>query len=274
MSYSESNPPSFEQFYYCYSPCFIDKSQLEEGDKIIMPLSALNTLAMLDIDYPMSFEVNTYSSERVSHCGVLEFVAEEGIIYMPQWMMQNMGIQDADLVCIKIASLPKCTYVKLQPHTKDFLELTSTKAALEKTLRGFTCLTLGDTIKLLHNNKEYSFDIIECNPASAVCINETDCEIDFSTPLDYKEPEKPQPVFPSSEAPIRGAEEVNRAEQKFQAFTGTERFSDEITSDHEFLIDSSSVTGNDVEKQIENSLDSEMDKLVLDSNEIFSDEEE
>lgn len=76
--------------------------------------------------------------------------------------------------------------------------------SLEKTLRSFTCLTLGDTIKLLHNNKEHFFDIIECNPASAVCINETDCEVDFVTPLDYKEPENPQPVFTSSKAPIRG----------------------------------------------------------------------
>ncbi|XP_039127608.1 ubiquitin recognition factor in ER-associated degradation protein 1-like [Dioscorea cayenensis subsp. rotundata] len=201
---SESSPNSFEQFYYCYSPCYIDKPHLEEGDKIIMPLSALDKLAMLDINYPMSFEVSRYSSQRVSHCGVLEFVAEEGIIYMPQWMMQNMGIQDADLVCIKIANLPKCTFIKLQPHTKDFLELTNTKAVLEKTLRSFTCLTLGDTIKLLHNNKEHFFDIIECNPASAVCINETDCEVDFVTPLDYKEPENPQPVFTSSKAPIRG----------------------------------------------------------------------
>lgn len=43
--------------------------------------------AMLDINYPMSFEVSRYSSQRVSHCGVLEFVAEEGIIYMPQWVL-------------------------------------------------------------------------------------------------------------------------------------------------------------------------------------------
>lgn len=42
-----------------------------------------------------------------------------------------------------------------------------------------------------YNNKKYYIDIIETKPANAISIIETDCEVDFAPPLDYKEPEKP-----------------------------------------------------------------------------------
>lgn len=42
--------------------------------------------ASLHIDYPMLFELRNAATERVSHCGVLEFIAEEGMIYMPYWV--------------------------------------------------------------------------------------------------------------------------------------------------------------------------------------------
>ena len=34
----------------------------------------------------MLFEISNVKEQRVSHCGVLEFVAEEGIVYMPYWV--------------------------------------------------------------------------------------------------------------------------------------------------------------------------------------------
>lgn len=42
-----------------------------------------------------------------------------------------------------------------------------------------------------YNNKKYYIDIVETKPAHAISIIETDCEVDFAPPLDYKEPEKP-----------------------------------------------------------------------------------
>ncbi|XP_021739549.1 B3 domain-containing protein At3g19184-like [Chenopodium quinoa] len=74
---------SFEQSYQCYPASYIEKPQIESGDKIIMPPSALDRLASLHIDYPMLFELRNDGANRVSHCGVLEFIAEEVTIYMP-----------------------------------------------------------------------------------------------------------------------------------------------------------------------------------------------
>ncbi|TKY75443.1 Ubiquitin fusion degradation protein 1-like [Spatholobus suberectus] len=42
-----------------------------------------------------------------------------------------------------------------------------------------------------YNNKKYYIDIIETKPANAISIIETDCEVDFAPPLDYKELKKP-----------------------------------------------------------------------------------
>lgn len=45
-------------------------------------------------------------------------------------MMENMVLQEGDIVHIKNACLSKGTYVKLQPHTKDFIDLANPKAML------------------------------------------------------------------------------------------------------------------------------------------------
>lgn len=211
---------SFEQTYRCYPASFIEKPQLESGDKIIMPPSALDRLASLHIDYPMLFELRNESAERVSHCGVLEFIAEEGMIYMPYWMMENMLLQEGDFVRVKNVTLPKGTYVKLQPHTTDFLDISNPKAILETTLRNFSCLSTGDSIMVAYNNKKYYIDIVEAKPAKAISIIETDCEVDFAPPLDYKEPERPVPV---NSAPAQVEEAPAESEPKFNPFTGVGR---------------------------------------------------
>ncbi|KAL0561101.1 hypothetical protein IC582_001519 [Cucumis melo] len=219
---------SFEQSYQCFSTSFIDKPHLETGDRIIMPPSALDRLPSLQIDYPMLFELRNDAVERVSHCGVLEFVAEEGMIYMPYWMMENMLLQEGDLVRVKNVPLPKGTYVKLQPHTKDFLDISNPKAILETTLRNFSCLTTGDSIMVAYNNKKYYIDIVETKPSNAISIIETDCE----------------PV-----APTKGKEQVAEApdaeaEPKFSAFTGTGRRLDGKSSNHQPQPISSSRSGD------------------------------
>lgn len=76
--------------------------------------------------------------------------------------------------------------------------------SLETTLRNFSCLTSGDSIMVAYNNKKYYIDIIETKPASAISIIETDCEVDFAPPLDYKEPEKPAAPVPLCKALSQG----------------------------------------------------------------------
>ncbi|XP_023640988.1 ubiquitin fusion degradation protein 1 homolog [Capsella rubella] len=213
---------SFEQCYRCYPVMFIDKAHLEKGDKIIMPPSALDRLASLHIEYPMLFRLSNDSVGKTSHCGVLEFTADEGIVYLPYWMMLNMSLQEGDFLQVKNISLVKGTYIKLQPHTQDFLDISNPKAILETTLRSYSCLTTGDTIMVPYNNKQYFINVLEAKPSSAVSIIETDCEVDFAPPLDYKEPEKPQKLTPSTKRSREVEEEEPTSKvPKFTPFTGS-----------------------------------------------------
>eukprot|EP01023_Acetabularia_acetabulum_P028742 TRINITY_DN2715_c0_g1_i1.p1 TRINITY_DN2715_c0_g1~~TRINITY_DN2715_c0_g1_i1.p1 ORF type:complete len:338 (+),score=62.47 TRINITY_DN2715_c0_g1_i1:166-1179(+) len=221
----------FEANFRCYPVSFIDKDSAEDGDKIILPPSALDKLAALHIQYPMLFRVENSKHSRVTHCGVLEFIAEEGMVYMPYWMMQNLLLQEGDLVSLRNISLPKGTYVKIQPHTQDFIDISNPKAVLEKTLRGYTCLTKGDTFVVNYNKKKYYIDVIETKPGEAVSVVETDCEVDFAPPKDYQPPQQQQNGQINQDTgqnqqtqEAETAEDENEDdEDKFQAFVGTGR---------------------------------------------------
>ena len=60
-----------------------------------------------------------------------------------------------------------------------------------------------------YNNKKYYIDIIEAKPSHAISIIETDCEVDFAPPLDYKEPERPSAPVSTGKAPAEGKISVN-----------------------------------------------------------------
>lgn len=154
----------------------------------MLPPSAFDTLARLQVDYPMLFRLAT-DEGRSTHCGVLEFTAEEGSCYIPFWMMQNLLIEEGTVITVQNVSLPKATFVKLQPQHVDFLEISNPRAVLEHALRNYSCVTKGDVIQLPYNNKNYHFELKEVQPQDAACIIETDCNVDFDAPVGYKEPE-------------------------------------------------------------------------------------
>ncbi|KAJ3057772.1 ubiquitin fusion degradation protein [Rhizoclosmatium hyalinum] len=174
---------------------------------------------------PMLFEItNEQHKERHSHAGVLEFIADEGKAYLPQWvrfsptcfgylqyqqynpfkqqMMQTLLIEEGSLARIKNVSLPLGQFVKLQPQSVDFLEITDPKAVLEKAIGQFACLTQGDIITIKYNSTLYDILIMESKPGGkGISVIETDLEVDFAPPVGYKEPERVprQPVVVSGD---------------------------------------------------------------------------
>ena len=155
----------------------------------MLPPSAFDTLARLQVDYPMLFKLSSSVDNKSTHSGVLEFTAEEGTCYIPFWMMQNLLIEEGAVITVTNVSLPKATFVKLQPQSVDFLEISNPRAVLEHALRNFSCVTKGDIIQLPYNNKNYHFELKEVEPQDAACIIETDCNVDFDAPVGYKEPD-------------------------------------------------------------------------------------
>ena len=136
----------------------------------------------------MLFQLQSEDKGTLTHCGVLEFTAEEGSCVIPFWMMQNLLIEEGQVLTVTNVSLPKANYVKFQAQHVDFLEISNPRAVLEHALRNFSCITKGDVICVPYNSKNYHFEIKEVRPQDAACIIETDCNVDFDAPVGYKEP--------------------------------------------------------------------------------------
>ena len=77
--------PPFKGTYRVFPVVMANKSNLECGDKIILPPSALDHLARLRVQYPMVFSITARNTGRKTHCGVMEFSSEEGVAYLPYW---------------------------------------------------------------------------------------------------------------------------------------------------------------------------------------------
>ncbi|XP_034799645.2 ubiquitin recognition factor in ER-associated degradation protein 1-like [Pan paniscus] len=186
----------FSTQYRCFSVSMLagpnDRSDVEKGGKIIMLPSTLDQLSQLNITYPMLFKLTSKNVDRMTHCGVLEFVADEGICYLPHWMMQNLLLEEGSLVQVESVNLQVATYSKFQPQSPYILDITNPKAVLENALRNFACLTTGNVTAINCNEKIYELElcVMETKPDKAVSIIECDTNVDFDAPLGYKEPER------------------------------------------------------------------------------------
>jgi len=207
--FPDQNPGRFDHQYAAFPVCFIGKDELEKGNKIVLPSSALDHLARLNISYPMLFEATNPNASVKTHCGVQEFVAEEGTCYLPYWMMENMCLKEGDLVRITNTSLPKGTYVKLQPVSSEFLAIHNPRAVLENTLRNFATLTVGDVVIINYNSQKFEIEVLECKPSNAISIIEADVNVDFAEPKNMKEPAQAAPI----ETPWKPVEEEEEEEK-------------------------------------------------------------
>lgn len=71
------------------------------------------------LNFPQLFQLsNPARSDKKTHCGVLEFTAEEGHVYLPYWvlivlvcvmfkMMQLLLVEEGAFITVRSATLPK-----------------------------------------------------------------------------------------------------------------------------------------------------------------------
>ena len=83
----------FDEYYRCYPVAMLpgpERDNVNHGGKVIMPPSALDKLTRLHITYPMLFELINGAAGKTTHAGVLEFIADEGKIYLPYWVCPSL----------------------------------------------------------------------------------------------------------------------------------------------------------------------------------------
>ncbi|KAH6621213.1 ubiquitin fusion degradation protein UFD1-domain-containing protein [Chaetomium sp. MPI-SDFR-AT-0129] len=170
-----------------------ERPELNYGSKIFLPPSALDKVSRLHVQWPIMLELINGATSKHTHAGVLEFVAEEGRAYIPQWMMQSLQLDVGDMIQVKTTSLELAKLVKLQPQSVNFLEITDPRAVLEKAFRNFASLTKGDVFSFEYNDEIYDMAVLDVKPETdkmGVSMIETDVSVDFAPPVGYVEPER------------------------------------------------------------------------------------
>ncbi|KAF4126454.1 hypothetical protein GMORB2_0190 [Geosmithia morbida] len=186
----------FDEYYRCYPVIMApgnERPELNYGSKIILPPSALDKVSKLHVQWPLLMELINGEKGRHSHAGVLEFIAEEGRAYIPQWMMETLGMDVGDMIQIRTTSLELAKLVKLQPQSTNFLDISDPKAVLERAFRNFATLTKGDVFNFEYNDTVYDVAVLDVKPETekmGVSMIETDVSVDFAPPVGYVEPEK------------------------------------------------------------------------------------
>ncbi|CAG7854495.1 SubName: Full=Related to UFD1-ubiquitin fusion degradation protein {ECO:0000313/EMBL:CCA73171.1} [Serendipita indica DSM 11827] len=185
-------PHAFDEHYKAYSVAMFPRAERENvsyGGKILMPPSALARLSQLNFPSPWMFQLrNPKNAAASTHAGVLEFIADEGCVFLPHWMMKTLKLNEADPIRITGASLPKGKFVKLQAQETSFVEVSDPKAHYIRAI-GY-----GDT----NDKSKWARIIAICHSSTGpgIAVFDTDLEVDFATPKGWKEPVRapPKPI--------------------------------------------------------------------------------
>ena len=215
---------TYQNFIKAYPASFLGRDDLDRGNKVLLPQAALAELANGNMPHPLIFRINSMRTKKIVYCGVLEFVAPDDTIIIPNWIFMEMQLMEEELINVfLVPSIPTANFLKLRPHQTAFINLPDPKAFLEIKFRDFVCLTQGDTITVktdLPQNPEFKFDIIELKPVSpykTVSIINCDLNLDFEAPLDYEEPPLPSLQKKNSQVVL---DKDDDQEKPFEAFTG------------------------------------------------------
>ena len=89
-------------------------------------------------------------------CGVYEFTSPPGVCHIPYRVMEQLWISEGENVNICSVYPEDGTYIKLKPQTTDFINLSTPKIVLEKTMSlSYPVVSAGDTISIDYNNNIY-----------------------------------------------------------------------------------------------------------------------
>tara|TARA_B100000131_G_scaffold155912_1_gene151361 strand:- start:416 stop:805 length:390 start_codon:yes stop_codon:yes gene_type:complete len=115
-----------------------------------------------------------------------EFSAPNGIIYMPETLMDDLCLSPGNFVRIKYIRVKPGTFIKLRPHHSDFTKLVDPKGFLERgIIKYYPVINTGETIRI----DKFNFDVISSLPHNSILTVETDLSVDFLEPRDIIEKE-------------------------------------------------------------------------------------
>ena len=242
----------FIEIYKAFPASIMGREDIDLSNSIILPASALGVLSSMrnfkDSKNPILFRILNIELNMATHCGVAEFTAQEGTCYLPSNMFERLCLMEGQQVNIRNVDLKEGKFIKLQPHLTEFINNPNPKTILEYNLRNYFCVTEGDTISVKFSKKIYKLDIVQCKPAKAIRTLNTDIEVDFCPPKDYKEEPRNNDSFRKTGS---GSIKFNSNEKVVKPLTKEEikkQIEDKKFSGHHFRMDGKEVTNVQLNK--------------------------
>lgn len=161
---------------------------LNFSGKVKLPEIILEDLILESVEAPYTFEISHSNKMYHTHCGIHDFTAPFGEVHIPKWLFTQLDMFDIDKVQLSFKKINKGEYLKLLPHSVDFLELENPKYALEKCFNNYPVLSVGDEIMCnIIDFGPMRFTIGDVlNEEGVIYTVDTDLEVDFMEPIGYK----------------------------------------------------------------------------------------
>ena len=161
-----------------------------------------NTNTDLKILPPYYFMIES-SDGVISYCGVLDFTSDEGVVMIPNFILNQMGINGSDFVKIKyIGNIPKCDFVVLEPLDKFIFQIPDLDKFLENILSKYCLLYNQFIIEFNYDNSQYriltksirakTVEELQDETINVVDIINTDIKIDIYNRFYEEEKRKEQ----------------------------------------------------------------------------------
>lgn len=185
------------------------------GGRILLPQRCLSEISRLTMVYPLQFKISVKPSphraetlEKHVYAAVLEFTAERGIVVLPDWMADHLGLPPASFssasrttfVELQTCNLGGANRIKLQPHSSKFISLSDPREILERQLCNYPVLTAGTSIIVRHAMTDFFIRIIslldhrgeevEAVLSARADLKATEVKVEFEPPMDALENEE------------------------------------------------------------------------------------
>lgn len=169
------------------------REHLDGCGKVVVPQSWLGALAfVLGGELPRTLLLRLSHRESTVCVGVDEFIDDSEIssaasaagcslgadstqfaglssralaaAVVPRWVLGSLGCVAGELALVSVISLPRATYVRLQPHANRFAEALGAAAnprqSLTELVNRFVAVSVGDTIQLHLGGERHALDVL------------------------------------------------------------------------------------------------------------------
>lgn len=145
----------------------------EQGNRVLVPADVFSSTARHMSSRAFVVEVIGHQLVR-TYCGIagahhlsVEELGDLGkrIMIVPNKILHSLGSPDGAQITVRPVELPKLNFLQILPLSKTFSELDAPKEFLQMALAKYTCITAGEIVSFVEEDRDLSFYVTAMHPA-------------------------------------------------------------------------------------------------------------